>query len=47
MLDALHRAAGLYDEKKLFAKLQRNAMSMDFSWRASAEKYAAIYDTLG
>ncbi len=35
-----------YDEPEKWKKLQLNAMSQDFSWDASAEKYRELYSTL-
>ena len=40
---AMLRAAGLYRQKDIWARLQRNAMAQDVSWAASAAQYAAIY----
>ncbi|MBQ8509764.1 MAG: glycogen synthase GlgA [Clostridia bacterium] len=46
MLDAVRRACFLYEEKADWAKLVENAMTMDFSWDASAKKYLEMYDKL-
>ncbi|MEO0916772.1 MAG: PAS-domain containing protein, partial [Pseudomonadota bacterium] len=45
--DALRNALGtlatLYADRKLWTKLQRNAMSQPVDWTASAKRYAALY----
>jgi len=38
------RAFELFKNKKLWAKLQKNAMSSDFSWGHSATEYIKLYD---
>ena len=43
MLDAVHRALNLYEDRKSWAVLRRNAMEMDFSWNASAKQYLSLY----
>lgn len=44
MLHVLESAVGLYyDYPKEFKKLQKNAMTADFSWDASAKAYEEIY----
>ena len=35
-----------YEDRKAYAKLQRQAMEQDFSWEASAKKYEEMYRTL-
>ena len=42
MLDAIRRAVALY-KTPAFKTLRKNAMTTDFSWSASAEKYLAMY----
>ncbi len=37
------RAFELYQNKDLWAKLQKNAMSSDFSWKHSAQEYVRLY----
>ncbi len=46
MLDACLRAVDLYGDPAEWELLRENAMNMDFSWAASAEKYFAMYDAL-
>ena len=47
MLHVLESAVGLYyDYPKEFKKLQKNAMTADFSWDASAKAYEEIYQRL-
>ena len=47
MLHVLESAVGLYyDYTKEFKKLQKNAMTADFSWAASAKAYEEIYQCL-
>jgi starch synthase len=43
---ALGRAAELYEEKQRWRRMQRDAMSRDFSWAAPARRYAALYSRL-
>jgi len=43
LLDAVERAATIYRDPRAWRALQANGMARDFSWRASAERYAAIY----
>ncbi len=43
MLDAIKRAMLLYNDKNVWKKLVKNAMTKDFSWNASAEKYLEMY----
>lgn len=44
--DRVQAALGLYQNKELFTKLVRRAMTTDFSWSASAKQYLAMYDEL-
>ncbi len=46
MLEAIKRALFAYDNKKIWQKLQKNAMKKDFSWQQSAKQYLALYSTL-
>jgi starch synthase len=39
----LHRALCLYRSKEAWSRLIRNAMSSDFSWELSAQKYLQLY----
>ncbi|HTK30773.1 MAG TPA: glycogen synthase GlgA [Candidatus Saccharimonadaceae bacterium] len=43
MLTALRHALALHRQHELWLKLQLNGMARDFSWRASAEGYEALY----
>lgn len=43
---AIERAIAAYKKPSQWKQLQLNAMSKDFSWDASAQKYLAIYDKL-
>ena len=45
-LDEIKKAAGLYKQRGLWAKLVSNAMKCDFSWDKSAEKYLEVYKKL-
>jgi len=40
---ALDYALQLWRKPPLFKRMRRNGMERDFSWKASAEKYAALY----
>ena len=45
--EALSRACELYfHEPKAWARVQQTAMKQDFSWRASARRYAELYRTM-
>lgn len=46
MCDAIYRAIGTYQNKREWISLIANAMSCDFSWKASAEKYMELYNKL-
>lgn len=46
LLEAIKRAIILYSDKKLWAKIQVNAMKKDFSWQHSAELYLKLYRSL-
>lgn len=46
MCDAIYRAVGTYHNKREWISLIANAMSADFSWKASASKYLELYDRL-
>lgn len=46
MLDAVLRTVSLYEDKKNWNKLVRNAMSADFSWNSSALKYIEMYNNI-
>jgi starch synthase len=43
LLDAIRRALALYRNPEKWRKLQITAMSGDFSWERSAERYIALY----
>jgi len=43
LVPALHRAAALWAQPEVWARLQRNAMQADVSWRRPAAQYAALY----
>jgi len=42
-LACIQEACEAYQNKALWRKLMKNAMSRDFSWEASAQAYAALY----
>lgn len=44
LLGALNQALGAYRDTATWRRLQRNAMSRDFSWKASALRYISLYD---
>ncbi len=46
LLKAIQFAIDTYQNKKTWRKLQKNAMSKDFSWQASAIAYQEIYRSL-
>lgn len=43
LLDAVHRAVKVFKKKKEWQQLQKNAFACDYSWEASAKKYAELY----
>ncbi len=43
LLDSVERAVAAYRDPPTFRALQLNGMGRDFSWKASAERYAEIY----
>jgi len=43
LTDAIERAVSLFQDRKLWRKIQLNGMTQEFSWRKSAEKYIQIY----
>jgi starch synthase len=43
MVECLDRALALYRQPLVWRKVQRQAMSQDFGWTASARQYAALY----
>jgi len=43
---AIDRAAELFPERPLWLQMMRRAMAQDFSWKAAAQKYAALYREL-
>lgn len=44
--EAIDRACKLFQQKHLYKSVQKNAMSADFSWNASAQKYIELYQSL-
>jgi len=43
---ALHRLLNLWHERPVWQRMQRNAMAADVSWRASASRYVALFQSL-
>lgn len=43
LLEAIKRTLLLYSNKKIWKKIQINAMNMDFSWQVSGKKYLDLY----
>jgi starch synthase len=46
LLDAVQRSVELYKNRQAWGKLVLRAMACDFSWGASARKYAALYERI-
>lgn len=46
LYDRIEAALAVYDDGPSMKKLQQKVMKTDFSWSASAEKYAELYDNL-
>jgi starch synthase len=44
MVAALKRGLTARRQPRVWAKIQKNGMRRDFSWRASADGYDALYD---
>ncbi|MDB5399983.1 MAG: starch synthase, partial [Rhodopila sp.] len=44
--DALHRLLALWRNRPIWERMQRNAMAADVSWRASASRYVALFQSL-
>ena len=44
---ALARALALYSDRAAWTRLQRRAMTRDFSWAGAARRYLALYNDLG
>jgi starch synthase len=44
--EAVQRALTAYADRRLWRALQKNGMARDFSWAASARKYADLYGSL-
>lgn len=47
MLHVIEQAVELYKDKKVWRKLQENAMDSEISWKESALKYKELYNKLG
>jgi len=47
MMQALNRAAKVYDDEKKWQRLIKTAMKQNFPWQSSAEKYTKLYQKLG
>lgn len=43
LINTIHRALSLYEDKKSWQQLQKNAMNQNFSWEKSANAYIKIY----
>ena len=43
LINTIQRALVLYENKKAWRQLQKNAMNLDFSWEKSADAYIEIY----
>ncbi len=46
MLHVIEYALSIYNDKKTWNKLVKNAMKMDFSWENSAKEYLRVYKSL-
>ena len=46
LLRGVDRLLEVYRNSKLWQKLVKNGMEMDFSWRVSAKKYVELYDRI-
>lgn len=46
LTDAIRRTIALYNDEKLWRKMQRRGMKTDVSWEHSAQKYVKLYERL-
>lgn len=46
MLKELERALAIFEDQKVWSKIIRNGMKVDFSWQASAKRYVDLYKTI-
>lgn len=46
LLQVIKKALGVYENKKIWKKMQKKGMKQDFSWEKSAKKYLKIYKKL-
>jgi len=44
LINALKKAQGIFNNEQQWLRIQRNAMSQDFSWRHSVEEYISLYN---
>jgi starch synthase len=44
LLETIHRALQVYQDKNAWTQLMKNGMSKDFSWTASAREYVKVYE---
>jgi starch synthase len=44
LLETIHRALQVYQDKKAWTQLMKNGMAKDFSWTASAREYVKVYE---
>ena len=42
----IRKGIALYEQPELLLHFRRNAMSTDFSWERTAEKYLEVYDRI-
>ena len=45
-IEAIERLLSLYQDKKVWNRLVKTAMSQDFSWEHSSEEYIYLYNEL-
>lgn len=46
LTSTIGRAAALFRERKMWRRMMRRAMTRDFSWKAAARQYVALYNEL-
>ncbi|HQJ47207.1 MAG TPA: hypothetical protein PK195_11210 [Ignavibacteriaceae bacterium] len=46
MLKEIKRAVKIFTDKKVWQKIMRNGMKLDFSWDVSAKQYIELYKTM-
>ena len=46
LLEAIKRAAKIFENKKVYKKIQESGMKCDYSWRSSSKEYLRLYNKI-